>query len=755
MKFSYISKKTKDFLEYTNLRIFLFILIPCFLVMIFSVLSLFTFQQTYKNTLKDSYVSSLKSLSSQQESYLQNISHSISLLSENEQFFQAIESSGIASENILYAQKIMRQIRSNYPVIDSISVLNRVDGQVYTQNTIHDAEKYFSTVYPYENYDYTYWKTYSTPFSEDYVLPPTVVNSDSGQKLITPMVFTKLGKKYMKNLIIVNLDLSYFLSAMEQQPIFKNSFLSFVNKTTKQNFCSRDSAAVLDTELFNLLTRNSLDSFDYTVYDEKSFVVSFSPSYSILGYVYMVVTPYSVIHDSIPLSIQLLFWLNGFVFIMALIFSIKGTNTIYRPIKKVINLFSDTAKDEKNSLDALYDHVSNVLESNDMLSKSLPLIKEQQLIHILNSSEHYLPDDFTNTLEFSNPYFCSVIAMFNPTKSFYEKYDSITEKTIELELYNLVKTEFLAHFSDIYVIPSTEHTLYILLNTDTPDSSNTLKEIFERLDSLLSHDAEDLQFSFASGSTYTGIEGLKQSHQEATNNIFKTTQFKRIRLNISNPQTAADDILFTYSDELALYNHLIAFNIDEAKKMIGQILEKNYDHNISNHKLSQLFTDVFSVIFKVMRAKKIEYDPDEKGDMALIGEFISSNPSQTQKNLYEFIEILRKYSDYKKIDPQAVISYIQEHYTENIYLETLAEKFNTSASYLSRLIKKETSFTFSEYLNTLRINEAKKLLATTQKPIKTIYELVGYNNRNTFIRLFKSIAGTTPSEYRTNQTENQ
>ncbi len=744
----------KKFFKRTNMHIFIFITIPCLLVVICSFFSLISFQNTYKNTLKDSYISSLKSLSKQQEDSLKNISNSIATLSDDKHFLKILNTEGdIEIEDFTYMQKVMKKVKENYPIIDSILVLNRVNARVYTQNTTYDANNYFTSLYRYENYDYNYWKKFYMAFSDSYALPPSMVFVDNGQKLITPIVYTKSGSKYIKNPIIVNVDLSYMFAAAEQQPIFDKSTLSIVNKTTKQNFSIDNACEILPEDLFSCISdipQDGLNAFDYNAHGVKSFIVSYSPTYSILGYVYMITTPYSIIYDSIPRSINLLFWLNCTVFIIAILLSIKGTSSIYSPIKRIENLFSDAQISDKTSLDDLYGHVLDTLESNRKLSKALPLIKEQQLINILNSNEHYFSGNYPDTIEFSYPYFCSVIITLNPTKYFYEKYDTITEKNIELEIYNIISSEFLSYFPDTYIIPSAEHTLYILLNTDEKDNSDILNEIFKHLDLLFMNDTEDIRFAFAAGATYPGIEGLKQSHKEAIANRFKTSQYKRVRINIDNSQDS-EDILFSYADEMALYNHLISYNIDDAKKIINRILNKNYDNNISDVKLVQLFHDLFGVIFKVFRTKKIDYDPEQKGDMLLIDEILSPGTSHAQTVINDYLKILQNFNEEKKLKPRAVISYIQNHFTENIYLETLAETFHTSPSYLSRVIKKETSSTFSDYLNVLRINEAKKLLLNTRKPIKEIYETVGYNNRNTFIRIFKSITGTTPSDYRANQ----
>ena len=151
--------------------------------------------------------------------------------------------------------------------------------------------------------------------------------------------------------------------------------------------------------------------------------------------------------------------------------------------------------------------------------------------------------------------------------------------------------------------------------------------------------------------------------------------------------------------------------------------------------------------------RNIEYDNASLGDSILIGKIVTMPAVEIQKVLYEYLEILRKHNEHKKIDITTVISYIQDNFNKDIYLEGIAETFNTSTSYLSRLLKKETSSTFSEYLNILRVNKAKELLSTTQLSIKEIYEQVGFNNRNTFIRVFKNFVGVTPSEYRITQVQ--
>jgi AraC-like DNA-binding protein len=93
------------------------------------------------------------------------------------------------------------------------------------------------------------------------------------------------------------------------------------------------------------------------------------------------------------------------------------------------------------------------------------------------------------------------------------------------------------------------------------------------------------------------------------------------------------------------------------------------------------------------------------------------------------------------------IFYIEGHFKDAISLERCAEDVGMSYAHLSRIFKKETSFSFSEYLNRFRVSKAKMLLAERKLAIKQIIEEAGFTNYNYFFKVFKDIEGITPVEY--------
>lgn len=97
---------------------------------------------------------------------------------------------------------------------------------------------------------------------------------------------------------------------------------------------------------------------------------------------------------------------------------------------------------------------------------------------------------------------------------------------------------------------------------------------------------------------------------------------------------------------------------------------------------------------------------------------------------------------------QTVKQYIANHIDEDLSRETIAQLVFLNPDHLSRLFKKETGHSISNYILMERINLAKELLAQTNIPISAIASSVGYTNFSHFARIFKKYTGVVPSEYR-------
>ncbi|WP_146762445.1 helix-turn-helix transcriptional regulator [Paenibacillus contaminans] len=95
-----------------------------------------------------------------------------------------------------------------------------------------------------------------------------------------------------------------------------------------------------------------------------------------------------------------------------------------------------------------------------------------------------------------------------------------------------------------------------------------------------------------------------------------------------------------------------------------------------------------------------------------------------------------------------VSAYVDDLYSENISLKTIAHTFNVNAAYLGQLFIKEKNETFSSYLNMKRIEKAKEMLCSTSLELQEIAESVGYVNQSYFNSIFKKATGIYPTKYR-------
>jgi len=100
-----------------------------------------------------------------------------------------------------------------------------------------------------------------------------------------------------------------------------------------------------------------------------------------------------------------------------------------------------------------------------------------------------------------------------------------------------------------------------------------------------------------------------------------------------------------------------------------------------------------------------------------------------------------------------VIAYIDSKYTDSsLNLDTLADQFNISVSYLSSVLKKEKGISFSKYLIQVRINHAKELLKYSDLKVVEVAKEVGYNDVYYFSHSFKKNTKMSPKEYREHES---
>ena len=144
---------------------------------------------------------------------------------------------------------------------------------------------------------------------------------------------------------------------------------------------------------------------------------------------------------------------------------------------------------------------------------------------------------------------------------------------------------------------------------------------------------------------------------------------------------------------------------------------------------------LFSLLYNVFQQRNVFLDP------------LLNN---TYKNLYQFLETQYVQSTYdgRIVD---ITRHLHESYTQaDLSIERVLAAQGQNADYLRRLFKKNHGCTPIQYLNTLRIGKAKKLLEANclhHLSITQIAEQSGFSDASYFARVFRDYIGLSPSQY--------
>lgn len=291
--------------------------------------------------------------------------------------------------------------------------------------------------------------------------------------------------------------------------------------------------------------------------------------------------------------------------------------------------------------------------------------------------------------------------------------------------------------------------LSIVFHSDRNDVLDKLREMA----STFGKDKEHLFISISVGSIHTGSQGFTAAYEQVLE-MAKQRKF--------HDRTELIDGLSPQSDVNVTLTSLQVQKFDANMKSgnyqtVASLIKRILQQMVRNQATALQFGQFASYILKRASAIMSELNlsdaaPYDSPEAALQE---CCTPEQLEHFFDDYLsELCKAIRDGKKDNDyitQFVKDYISKHYAENVSLDMIADKLNVTAGYLSSYMKEKTGTNFIDYLNQVRIDEAKALLRNSSERIKTIAEKVGYQNMNSFHRMFKKYTGITPKEYRQSQ----
>lgn len=317
-------------------------------------------------------------------------------------------------------------------------------------------------------------------------------------------------------------------------------------------------------------------------------------------------------------------------------------------------------------------------------------------------------------------------------------------KIIENDMKN--NTEAFAYFNG-------NNRIVAVIGSDDRDDCNILQSI-TRIN--LDFTKEGLTSLAGVGCFYSETFRLYVSFMEASTALDYRNDLENIQILIFRDIVKVKDDYYNYPEQEM--QEIRAAVINNRKDQLRLSL-KAVSKKVLESK-TQLFSrilayETINTIFKAVQHNNYGFVGVENYCSSILEFNVASNANRMWEIVLIIAEdIAEKYMDEntdssKKTTMEQILEYIEENFcNQDFSIQKAADTFELSINNLSQQFKRHTGQTPLEYVNSLKINKAKKMLSESDIPLREVVTSIGYYDESGFIRKFKNVVGMTPGEYR-------
>jgi len=485
-------------------------------------------------------------------------------------------------------------------------------------------------------------------------------------------------------------------------------------------------------------------------------------------FIYLLTVPISVFMRDTN-NIRLIFFCAMAVLLLAGISaSYLLARRNYRPIY-ALKQIADVNSTDQNDLAAIQEKIKEVLASKQKMNERIDMlnnIASYQTFHALITGNMAYMREHANAglnIEFHGDLFIAALIDLESIHGV----QPVMELDRSGEL-NVLIDNILAKLCDQvcqYVIRREEGTFYVVFcfeaDREVSDVEMQALGMMEKLLPMVQHDLAMDAFIFI-GDVQQGLSNVHlscktaQKAREYTEFVGETEK----RIVLYDPSMYGVEIPSEDYDimdaERRFVGLLLSGDYDQAKGILYQILA--YYRCKDGMSLYIMRCRMFGLMNMMLNTLH-EIEPDLKADFYKeckpIERILSAkNMHELETVLFDIVEHLIGRQENHPNDVQEkirqIIRYVKAHYYDpNLGVRMIADEFDLSLPYLSRIFKENTQVGLLSYINQYRIDKAKEILAENDGiNLADLAQRVGYSCSQTLIRIFKRHEGMTPGNYR-------
>ncbi|NSA99661.1 two-component system response regulator YesN [Clostridium beijerinckii] len=413
----------------------------------------------------------------------------------------------------------------------------------------------------------------------------------------------------------------------------------------------------------------------------------------------------------------------------------------------------DREYNEKRNLETLYKHYI----------KSLPVIREQFLVGAIEgriNEEQWHEQMEELGIDFKYKHLTVGIIQADGTLSFEENLNNFSgqkesaltpisiKKIVDENMGKYCKFISFIYSGMVIVMGNFEKKEDILLFIK---GINEVCKVYKRIMSLT---------IFAGiGYVYSNPSQIRFSYRTAQNALdyrFILGAGKAIYIDDVEPDNSIQ-LQLDEKEERSMLNAIKISSEDEISEAIDSLFKKTEDLLLPFNQYRIYLMEIMTSLLKLVQTYAFDIE-EIFGENFNAYSYLESFNSihEVKKWIIEKAIRINSYIKRERINSSMMLiekakQYIKENYSDyDVSVEKLCSKLHVSPTYFSTMFKKETGTSFVNYLTATRLEEAVKLLNTTDDKTYMIAEKVGYPEANYFSYVFKKQFGVSPSKYRKN-----
>lgn len=288
------------------------------------------------------------------------------------------------------------------------------------------------------------------------------------------------------------------------------------------------------------------------------------------------------------------------------------------------------------------------------------------------------------------------------------------------------------------------------------DSREELKKIAEEAQEYISSRFH-ISFTVSVSGAHHMLSGIQEAWEEANEAMeYRLVEGTCKLIQYEDIKTSWNKYFYPLEMEYKLVNCIKAGDSTTAVNIVNIIFDANLTKGILSLQMARcLMYDLISTVIKITEELNSIHPILLLEETDLVGKLMNCRTLPGMKVLMtdillqvcEKIQSGRKNPSYRMSD--SIAEYIKENYNNvNLGLSMIAEYFEITPTYVSRIFKEQMGEGILDYISKIRLEKAKQLLKEGECNIAMVSEKVGYTQSRALIRLFKKYEGVTPGKYK-------